>query len=454
MRRLFLVMAVWIAALALAPAVARERPAFKDTNPPMRVLIVRSAEPGCEPFCAEWISAQGRITAGTPGEFRRALKKLGARQLPVFIHSGGGLVPAALEIGRMLRERKIDIHVAGTFLESCVPGDRTCVARSKSDAPLGEPASLNAQCASACSFILAAGTQRLVPLLGLVGVHRATAFRTRVNVLRKYRVTWKLVNGRKVETSRTLVSETEVSRRTTRIEAPESANRDVAKYFAAMGVSTTLLALIAATPASDIHWLSADELLSTGLATARGGGGAYVAATHAAGRATRQAALNASAPAPAKPPADIAAPAPTLLPEGPQDQPAARAAARLGPFDDRFITLDMRFRRNAMADAISVEIGAALDGAPTPTRPLTLYFDLPGAKSFAALNARADDENAALGALIPRLDFCELLFDPWTTLRLENRDGGTTALQVQLFRTGELKDSGLCPLWRQNEAAN
>lgn len=450
MRRLLIVMAVWAA--ALAPAMARERPAFRDTNPPMRVLIVRSAESGCEPFCAEWISAQGRITAGTPGEFRRALKKMGARQLPVFIHSGGGLIPAALEIGRMLRARKIDIHVSGTFLESCVPGDRACAARQKADEPLGEPASLNAQCASACSFVLAAGTQRLAPLFSRVGVHRATAFRTRVNVLRKYRVTWKLVNGRKVETSRTLVSETEVSRTTTRVEAPESANRDVARYFGEMGVSKTLLPLIAATPASDIHWLSAEELLSTGLATARGGGGSYVEATHAVGRAMRQAALAAGAPS-----ADIATPAPLrdgAAPDSAPDKPAARASARLGPFDDRFIALDMRFRRSAMADAISIDIAAALDGAATPTRPLTLYFDMPGAKTFAAVNAKPNDESAALGMLIPRLDFCELLFDPWTTLRLETSDGGKTALQVQLFKTGELKESGLCPLWRQNEAAN
>lgn len=238
----------------------------------MSVVIARSAEPGCEPYCAQWIAAQGKITAATPGEFRRALRQMGARDLPVFIHSGGGLIPAALQIGRMLRARKLDIHVSGTILETCLPGDLTCAGRQRAREPMGEPASFGAQCASACSFVLAAGRERLVPLLSQVGVHRATAFQTRVRLLRQYRVTWKLIGGRKVETSRTLVSEREMSRSTTKVEAPESASRDVARYFAEMGVSQSLLPLIAATPASAIHWLNADELVSTGLATGRGGG--------------------------------------------------------------------------------------------------------------------------------------------------------------------------------------
>jgi hypothetical protein len=113
-RLLFLLFCMFV---ALAQPQAQARAAKPDPQPgvaPMRVTIVRSDEPGCEPYCAEWISAEGKINAGTPGEFRRALQKMGARNLPVFIHSGGGLIPAALEIGRMLLARKLNIIVTGT----------------------------------------------------------------------------------------------------------------------------------------------------------------------------------------------------------------------------------------------------------------------------------------------------------------------------------------------------
>ena len=442
----------------------------------MRVTIARSAEPGCEPNCAQWIAAQGRITAGTPAEFRRALKQLGARNLPIFIHSGGGLIPAALEIGRMLRARNLAIHVSGTILETCVAGDSACAARQQAGEPHGDAASFGAQCASACSFILAAGRERLVPLFSQVGVHRATAFETRVRLLRQYRVTWKLIGGRKVETSRTLVSETEVSRHTARVEAPESASRDVAKYFAEMGVSQSLLPLIAATPASDIHWLNADELVSTGLATGRGGGSAWVAARHAAEQAKQRLAQSEAAPPPAAKPAAgatlkeiipletqsgarlaqplSAAASAASGPAGQRDAPDARARLRLGPVDGRFLDFDLSFRRSAMADSIAIEASASAGGAPAETLPLVLHFDLTASKSFAAVNVKADEPSAPLGALIPRLDFCELLFEPWLTVRLENRAGGETALQVQPFINGELKSSGLCPYWKRSGALN
>lgn len=107
-----------------------------------------------------------------------------------------------------------------------------------------------------------------------------------------------------------------------------------------------------------------------------------------------------------------------------------------------------------MADSIAIEASASDAGAPAPTLPLTLHFDLAAAKTFAAVNVKADEPNAPLGALIPRLDFCELLFEPWLTLRLENAAGGETALQVQPFKKDELKSSGLCPYWRPSGALN
>ena len=60
--------------------------------PPMDVFIVQSSEPGCEPNCPAWISAQGTIRPGVVAQLKSVLKKLGKQKLPVLIESPGGTV--------------------------------------------------------------------------------------------------------------------------------------------------------------------------------------------------------------------------------------------------------------------------------------------------------------------------------------------------------------------------
>jgi hypothetical protein len=68
---------------AVNAAAPGELPWVAD-DPPMQVRIVRSAQPGCEQDCPEWISAQGKIMAGqTLYLFRSALRRLKGRKLPI-----------------------------------------------------------------------------------------------------------------------------------------------------------------------------------------------------------------------------------------------------------------------------------------------------------------------------------------------------------------------------------
>ena len=71
---------VYLFIAGLGPAGAAQ-PSMED-SPPMRFVVVRSNEPGCEPVCAEWISAEGTIRAKTPGELKSLLRTLGGRKLP------------------------------------------------------------------------------------------------------------------------------------------------------------------------------------------------------------------------------------------------------------------------------------------------------------------------------------------------------------------------------------
>ncbi len=94
-----------------------------DLGPTMRFVVVRSNAPGCEPTCPEWISAEGTIEAGTPALFKRTLKTLGGRKLPIVVNSPGGNVDAALTLGRMIRKNKLDIAVGKTWFVGCWPED-------------------------------------------------------------------------------------------------------------------------------------------------------------------------------------------------------------------------------------------------------------------------------------------------------------------------------------------
>src|SRR5262249_46044592 len=135
----------------------------KLTNP-MQVVIVRDNRPGCEPDCAEWISAEGEIVPATPAQFRRVFKALGQKRLPVFISSNGGNVDAAFAIGREIRKRRLDVAVERTVLEKCENAAAPCDRRTLKDGDKGRPEPISASCVSSCVFILAAGTERLVPV--------------------------------------------------------------------------------------------------------------------------------------------------------------------------------------------------------------------------------------------------------------------------------------------------
>jgi tetratricopeptide (TPR) repeat protein len=48
----------------------------------MRIVVVRSSKPGCEPKCAEWISAEGDIVLAAAEQLRKVVNSLGGGKLP------------------------------------------------------------------------------------------------------------------------------------------------------------------------------------------------------------------------------------------------------------------------------------------------------------------------------------------------------------------------------------
>ena len=222
---------------------------------PMKVVIVRSSEAGCEPVCPEWIMAEGEITTATPGVFRKALKQLGKRKLPVIIRSPGGQVNAALEIGRMIRKAKLDVAVGWTKYSGCAPADKTCtLPKERKGLYGGEIYVSGAFCASACPLILASGTRRLAGHGTIVGVHQIRTSWTQERIT--YRERYRIVNGKKKVIDRKIVSRKTVKAYDT-YGLDKRLRKSLTAYLKEMGVDVALLDDMEKAPHSSIHVLDA-----------------------------------------------------------------------------------------------------------------------------------------------------------------------------------------------------
>lgn len=234
---------------------------------PMKVTLVRSAEAGCEPDCAEWIAAQGQIDETTPEEFRRVLARLGARKLPILIDSVGGEVDAALTIGRMIRARGLDIYVTKTVLEPCAAAPSECRGLAQRGVQTGRPQAQISKCASACAFILAGGVRRYVGPWTLVGLHEIKAISTLRLVRQHYRLEPRANLLAPGPLQKRIIKEEVLKVETREGPAAERTYQKVGRYFADMGIAPAIMPIMRAAPNSAIHWMRIAELKSTGLAT-------------------------------------------------------------------------------------------------------------------------------------------------------------------------------------------
>ena len=251
---------------APAPPAATQVKGIPLINMPMKVALVRGGKAGCTIDCREWIMAEGQIDKSTPPLFRKVLKALGTRKVPILINSGGGMVDEALEIGRLIRVKGLDVAVSRSQVMSSCPATDTACRNDKSHDVI-VPRAQMAYCASSCAFILAAGTRRYAGPQNLVGVHQIASFKTTAQILQKFRVLTRPGWGGPVEVKRELISEKRVNEKTFQTQTPESAYRMIAKYFAEMGVGDGVVSLIKATPNASMHWLTASERNSTRLVT-------------------------------------------------------------------------------------------------------------------------------------------------------------------------------------------
>lgn len=251
------------------PALAAKKKSKKPVvslDPVMTFHIVRKSDPLCEPTCPQWIAAEGRIDTGAASRLRKTLKALGTTKLPIVLSSGGGDLNAALEMARLIREKKLTVAVGTTFYFRCAPTDKTCkLPPQQKTVYRGFPSSANGYCYSACPFILAGGVVRLVSPLARVGVHQITYTPSREWIT--YRETYRLVQGKKKVVSRKEISRKIVYGKTTN-KLTKVQRQTYRNHFKKMGVDATFLDLLDRAGPKDIYVLTPQELNALRIRTA------------------------------------------------------------------------------------------------------------------------------------------------------------------------------------------
>jgi hypothetical protein len=160
-----------------SPEPAKPSPAVVKTAPIAEIVfyLARGDADACGRGCNEWIVAEGKIDPGAAQRFRRLLAKLGHRILPVFFHSPGGSVAGSIELGRLIRDQKLEVSVAHTIPLRCdldKPLEKPCEALKRSGQELASEFDPTlAMCNSACVYALAGGTVRFVPPGVKLGIH-------------------------------------------------------------------------------------------------------------------------------------------------------------------------------------------------------------------------------------------------------------------------------------------
>jgi hypothetical protein len=252
--------------LLAAPEIAQARSSRPPATPrellqePMRFERVHGDDPACQPDCPEWIVAQGKIEKDSAPAFARMIAGLGGRRLPILINSPGGSAPDAMAMGRLIRARHLAVAVARTELGPCGSPAASCGQR------FGKAIAFGAVCASACPLLLAGGVERYVSPVAYIGVHQIKVTLWRQLLIRHYEVRYHVVDGRRQEVSRSLIG---VSRppKTTFPGSPDKFDREIGAYLKEMGVGAPLMEDILATPPTELHRLTWQDLTTSKLVT-------------------------------------------------------------------------------------------------------------------------------------------------------------------------------------------
>jgi hypothetical protein len=240
-----------IAALLLfaAPAVAAPaaRPAPTAPAPPVMFYVAHGAPDSCGRGCDRWIAVEGQINGDAAGRFKQFIKRhLQDRHLPLYFSSPGGNLEQGIFIGNMLRELSATARVARTIVKDCgfeAQTSEVCLKLKRSGRELAaDLTTRNAQCNSACPYLILGATTREVAPDAILGVHSP-------------KVVLRYSGGQPTREMVTAATQRGVER----------ADRLLSSYVFKMGIEGELLDVAKTTKYEDMHVLTRDKIFRFGI---------------------------------------------------------------------------------------------------------------------------------------------------------------------------------------------
>lgn len=248
---------LWKGALALAAlsvCAATDAPAqFRKESDvharlakePLTFFVAHGAENACGSGCSRWIGVEGQFDKGAASRFAAFVKRLDVKDLPVFLHSTGGLTDEGVAFGRFLRSNGMRAGVAASKPDCANLKPAECKA-AMAAGPVASTWSSNATCSSACLFALLGASERSVPSEVKLGIHSTAYFCFRED-------------GRVMQP---------VGRSKDAVECRSKLAvraQQLTRYIADMGISGELVSAMNSVPSSRIRYLTREEIRRYGI---------------------------------------------------------------------------------------------------------------------------------------------------------------------------------------------
>ena len=120
----------------------------------------------CGPNCSDWIAAEGVVEWDTFKRLFAFLDRLGERKLPIVLHNwGAGNLKVATSLGKIIRDRGLDVRAGTTVVADCAKVTETeCLALKRSGKALDAKIDTTSiACDVTCVLVLAGGVHRTLP---------------------------------------------------------------------------------------------------------------------------------------------------------------------------------------------------------------------------------------------------------------------------------------------------
>ena len=127
----------------------------------------------CGPNCSDWIAAEGSVEWDTYKRLLAFLARHGDGKLPVVVNVwGAGDLNVAVTLGKIIRERGLDVSAGVTTVAGCAKTpDAACFALKRSGNPLDARIDNTfVTCDVVCVLILAGGVHRTLPAGAVVAI--------------------------------------------------------------------------------------------------------------------------------------------------------------------------------------------------------------------------------------------------------------------------------------------